>query len=66
MSEPLHLAAEATAPETLLAPRSFEAFYDAESRTLFRCKIENPTSDNRRQRERDRAGVDCSSEWYRP
>jgi RNA polymerase sigma-70 factor, ECF subfamily len=36
MSEPLHLAAEAHAPEMLVAPRSFEAFYDAESRTLFR------------------------------
>jgi hypothetical protein len=39
MSEPLHLAAEATAPETLVAPRSFEAFYDAESRTLFRAGL---------------------------
>jgi hypothetical protein len=38
-SEPLHLAAEATAPETLVAPRSFEAFYDAESRTLFRAGL---------------------------
>jgi RNA polymerase sigma-70 factor (ECF subfamily) len=36
MSEPLHLAAEAPAPEKLVPPRSFEAFYDAESRTLFR------------------------------
>jgi RNA polymerase sigma-70 factor (ECF subfamily) len=36
MSEPLHLAAEAPVPETLEASRSFEAFYEAESRTLFR------------------------------
>jgi RNA polymerase sigma-70 factor (ECF subfamily) len=36
MNEPLSLAAEAPASETLEAPRSFETFYDAESRTLFR------------------------------
>ena len=36
MNDPLHLAAEAPASETLVASRSFEAFYDAESRTLFR------------------------------
>jgi RNA polymerase sigma-70 factor (ECF subfamily) len=36
MNEPLHLAAEAPAFETLEASRSFEAFYDAESRALFR------------------------------
>jgi len=36
MKEPLHLAAEAPASETLEASRSFETFYDAESRTLFR------------------------------
>jgi RNA polymerase sigma factor (sigma-70 family) len=36
MNEPLHLAAEPPATETLETPRSFEAFYDAESRTLFR------------------------------
>ena len=35
MNEPLHLAAEAPAPETLVAPTSFETFYDAESRDLF-------------------------------
>ena len=36
MDEPLRLAAEAPASETLEASRSFEAFYDAEGRTLFR------------------------------
>ncbi len=36
MNEPLHLAAEASASEHLEASRSFEIFYDAESRTLFR------------------------------
>lgn len=36
MNEPLRLAAEAPASETLEASRSFETFYDAESRTLFR------------------------------
>jgi RNA polymerase sigma factor (sigma-70 family) len=36
MNEPLHVAAEAPASETLEASRSFETFYDAESRTLFR------------------------------
>ena len=35
MNEPLHLATEAPAPETLEATRSFETFYDAESQTLF-------------------------------
>jgi RNA polymerase sigma-70 factor (ECF subfamily) len=36
MNEPLRLAAEVPASETLEASRSFETFYDAESRTLFR------------------------------
>jgi RNA polymerase sigma-70 factor (ECF subfamily) len=36
MNEPLHLAAEVAAPETLEASRGFETFYDAESQTLFR------------------------------
>jgi RNA polymerase sigma-70 factor (ECF subfamily) len=36
MNEPLRLAAEASASETFEASRSFEAFYDAEGRTLFR------------------------------
>jgi RNA polymerase sigma-70 factor (ECF subfamily) len=36
MNEPLHLAAVAPDPEPLEASRSFETFYDAESRTLFR------------------------------
>jgi len=36
MNEPLHLAAERPAAEPLEASRSFETFYDAESRTLFR------------------------------
>jgi RNA polymerase sigma-70 factor (ECF subfamily) len=36
MNEPLRLAAEAPAAEILDASRSFETFYDAESRTLFR------------------------------
>ena len=36
MDEPLHLAAEAPAPESFVTPRSFEAFYDTEGRTLFR------------------------------
>jgi RNA polymerase sigma-70 factor (ECF subfamily) len=35
MNEPLHLATEAPAFETLEASRSFETFYDAESQTLF-------------------------------
>ena len=34
MNEPIHLAAEA--PASLEVSQSFEAFYDAESRTLFR------------------------------
>jgi len=36
MNEPLHLAAERPASAPLEASRSFETFYDAESRTLFR------------------------------
>jgi RNA polymerase sigma-70 factor (ECF subfamily) len=36
MNEPLHLAAVPPASEALEASRSFETFYDAESRTLFR------------------------------
>jgi RNA polymerase sigma-70 factor (ECF subfamily) len=36
MNEPLHLATEEVPAETLEASRSFESFYDAESRTLFR------------------------------
>jgi RNA polymerase sigma-70 factor (ECF subfamily) len=36
MHEPLRLAAVPLDPEPLDAPRSFETFYDAESRTLFR------------------------------
>jgi RNA polymerase sigma-70 factor (ECF subfamily) len=36
MTEPFRLAVEAPASETLEASRSFESFYDAESRTLFR------------------------------
>ena len=36
MNEPLRLAREAPASETLEASRSFETFYDAEGRTLFR------------------------------
>jgi len=36
MNEPLRLAAEAPAFETLEASGSFETFYDAESQTLFR------------------------------
>jgi RNA polymerase sigma-70 factor (ECF subfamily) len=36
MNEPLHLAVAAPASEILEASRSFEAFYDAESRKLFR------------------------------
>jgi len=36
MNEPLHLAAMPPASEPLEASRSFETFYDAESRTLFR------------------------------
>jgi RNA polymerase sigma factor (sigma-70 family) len=36
MDEPLRLAAEAPASETLEATHSFETFYDAESHTLFR------------------------------
>ena len=36
MDEPLRLAAEAPDSETLEASRRFEAFYDAEGRTLFR------------------------------
>jgi RNA polymerase sigma-70 factor (ECF subfamily) len=36
MNEPLHLAAVPLDPEPLEASRSFETFYDAESRTLFR------------------------------
>lgn len=36
MNEPLRLAAEATASETLEASRSFETFFDVESQTLFR------------------------------
>ncbi len=36
MNEPFHLAVEVPASETLEASRSFETFYDAESRTLFR------------------------------
>jgi len=35
MNEPLHLATEAPAFQTLEASRSFETFYDAESQTLF-------------------------------
>ena len=35
MNEPLHLAAETPASETLVAPTSFETFYDAESHDLF-------------------------------
>jgi hypothetical protein len=34
MNEPIHLAAEA--PASLEVSQSFEAFYDAERRTLFR------------------------------
>jgi RNA polymerase sigma factor (sigma-70 family) len=36
MNEPFHLDVEAPASEILEASRSFETFYDAESRTLFR------------------------------
>ena len=36
MNEPLRLATEARSPEPLEASASFETFYDAESRTLFR------------------------------
>jgi RNA polymerase sigma-70 factor (ECF subfamily) len=36
MNEPLHLAAAPSASAPLEASRSFETFYDAESRTLFR------------------------------
>ena len=36
MNEPLRLAVEAPTSEPLEASRSFETFYDAESRTLFR------------------------------
>ena len=36
MTEPLQLAAEAAASQTLEASRSFEIFFDTESRTLFR------------------------------
>ncbi len=36
MNEPLRLAVEAPASETLEAPGSFESFYDAESQMLFR------------------------------
>jgi RNA polymerase sigma factor (sigma-70 family) len=36
MKEPLSLTAEASAANSLEESRSFEAFYDAESRTLFR------------------------------
>jgi RNA polymerase sigma-70 factor, ECF subfamily len=36
MSEPLQIAAKALDAEGLEAARSFEAFYDAESQTLFR------------------------------
>lgn len=36
MNEPLRLAAEAPASETFEVSRSFETFYDAERRTLFR------------------------------
>jgi RNA polymerase sigma factor (sigma-70 family) len=36
MTEPLRPAAEAPASETFERSRSFETFYDAESRTLFR------------------------------
>jgi RNA polymerase sigma-70 factor, ECF subfamily len=36
MSAPLHLAAVPPVPEPLEASESFETFYDAESRTLFR------------------------------
>ena len=36
MNEPLHLAAVPSASAPLEASRSFETFYDAESRTLFR------------------------------
>jgi RNA polymerase sigma-70 factor, ECF subfamily len=36
MTEPLHLAAVPLDPEPLEASRSFETFYDAQSRTLFR------------------------------
>jgi RNA polymerase sigma factor (sigma-70 family) len=36
MHEPLYLAAQAPGPVSLEASRSFESFYDAESRTLFR------------------------------
>jgi RNA polymerase sigma factor (sigma-70 family) len=35
MNEPLHLAPETPASETLVAPPSFEAFYHAEGRDLF-------------------------------
>ena len=36
MSEPFRIASGVVASETLEASRSFEAFYDAESQTLFR------------------------------
>jgi RNA polymerase sigma-70 factor, ECF subfamily len=36
MTEPLHLAMVPTVPEPLESSGSFEAFYDAQSRTLFR------------------------------
>ena len=36
MNEPIHLTAEVLTSETLETSRSFEHFYDAESRTLFR------------------------------
>jgi RNA polymerase sigma-70 factor, ECF subfamily len=36
MNEPLRLTSEAPASETFEVSRSFETFYDAESRTLFR------------------------------
>ena len=36
MDEPVRLTAEAPSSETFDASRSFEAFYDAEGRTLFR------------------------------
>ena len=36
MTEAIHVAAEVRSRETLEAARTFEAFYDAESQTLFR------------------------------
>ena len=50
MNEPLRLAVEAPASETLEASGGFESFYDAESRRCFAVCGSSPGTARRRRR----------------